>query len=82
MISDIKRSGRDETGWDLLADVKEHHPELPFIFYTMGITNERRSEAGARGAAGITASPVELARLVFSLIPEGKSEPSGDSSRV
>lgn len=66
VISDIGRDGRAETGWDLLPDVKRRN--IPFVFYTMGITDELQSEAKAEGAAGITENPDELTQLVFDLI--------------
>jgi len=68
VISDIGRKGRTETGWDLLVQVKERHADIPFIFYTMGITEDVQSEAIAKGAAGITERPDDLAQLVLNLI--------------
>ena len=68
VISDIGRGGQAETGWDLLAEVKRQHSDMPFVFYTMGITDELRSKAQANGATGITETPDELARLVLDLI--------------
>jgi CheY-like chemotaxis protein len=68
VISDIGREGRSETGWDLLTRVKEKHADIPFVFYTMGITENLRSEAMAQGAAGITETPDALAQLVLDLV--------------
>ncbi len=68
VVSDIGRKGRAETGWDLLAQVKKGHADTPFIFYTMGITEDIRSKAIANGAAGITETPDDLAQLVLNLI--------------
>lgn len=68
VISDIGREGRSETGWDLLAQVKEKHADIPFVFYTMGITEDIQSEAMAQGAAGITETPDGLAQLVLDLV--------------
>ena len=63
VISDIGREA-DETGWDLLRDVHRLYPKVPFIFYTMNITDRARKEATDAGARGIVERPGELITLV------------------
>jgi CheY-like chemotaxis protein len=67
VISDIARDERSESGWDLLAEIKREFPNIPFVFYTMGVTAELRSEAHNRGAAGIFELPDELTARVLEL---------------
>lgn len=68
IISDIGRGSGAETGWELLAKVKRSHAEIPFVFYTFKVDEEKRSKARNGGAYAITELPDELARVLFDLI--------------
>ncbi len=68
IISDIGRKGVAETGWDLLSLVRKKYATIPFIFYTMGLTDQVKSDATKKGASGIAENPNELAQTVLDLI--------------
>jgi len=68
VISDIGREA-DETGWDLMRSVRKNFPNVPFIVYTINITDEDRKQVTDAGAQGIVERPDELIALVVDSLP-------------
>ena len=68
VISDIGRGQSTETGWDLLADVRDGFPTIPFVFYTIGIDDEIRQQAAEGGANRVVEVPDKLMQVVFGLL--------------
>ncbi len=65
VVSDISRS-LDENGWELLTSVREKKPDLPFIFYTGSVSDDRARKATEGGATGIFSDPADLVRAIAS----------------
>jgi len=64
VISDLNRTGKTETGWELLNELRRLRPKMPFVFYVSHIDDEIRERVQKLGA-DITNDPAQLVQLVL-----------------
>ncbi|MEH7844699.1 response regulator [Rhizobium laguerreae] len=82
IVSDYTRARDDPmVGYAFLDEVKKRGSNLPFIFYTMGVSESRAKEAQSHGAKAITEDPLVLFNEVLDAVTVGRSD-SGIVRRV
>jgi CheY-like chemotaxis protein len=68
VITNMGRPSGQRAGYDLLSSIRKLQPSLPVIIYSSSNKPEHKREATKHGAAGATADPRELLKLVVSTL--------------